>query len=974
MDIYPAFVSSKIKFYFSIGDAIGQTLNKIGINWIEYNIVNQGTDINNIQTFNSYIEGNQAFPSTTEEDNRYGDHYIILNTSNFKIDTYYKIQLRFTATKNINEFDSDTFTEWSSVCLLKKINKPKIEITGLGDENKIAEKAINMSLNGITGKIINTHNTNEYVKNYKIILKEKVNDGYKDYIISDYFSPVNKTYIQYMLPKQLREGRSYSLIVDYITSSGYHGKSYFYFKIVDVAAISPNFQLLVEPVEQIGAIKLTIKETADNNTYHVTKENVLIRRASSETNFEIWENIHIAQYNSNNYNQSEQKYFTWQDRTIKSGTIYKYKVTVLKKNGWQLKAVFGDSEVSCVFDDIYLMGENRSLKIKLNPSISNFKYKINESLQETINSRYPFIQRNGMNFYRTFSIGGLIASDMDANNRLNVPSSLTDSSAQELESQTEEINTTSVFQNGFIPGPSQKHLTQGFTSFSELIGADEINTYNVWSKSNQFLIYESRFRELVEKFLYDDNVKLYRSATEGNYLIKLMNISLTPQTALGRQLYSFTAEAIEVDEYSIANCDKYNIQPIGQYLEFLDDIKHVTGQIRQVFTKQDQNTNLIKSIKQDYKQRLILQKGQIEADYYTIQVKNINNLNIEITSMPYPIMIDNNEIYYADGSSTNSKLPLGYILEVNGKKIAIPAALERRTPIEDSNNNFSYVGKYYFPKNFQITSLKVIVKTPSNNSTTLVGPRSISAFINYSADIIIKRSMYYKNTILTYTRPGQLWGSFEPNKSLFNEILRKNNYQYTTTKDFEILNIPVEYFIDYSTTGIPQQKVKTNTDIIHDRKLDNIFSVSFETLPNAVVYTKLINDDNENRHVLGNGFLNLRHIDEQGHLLNFENFYFHGIHLKETSSTEPRPTEYILVSSQPQSFEEIVNPQRNGVYTIALANVTNNINELNSINNTYIYYNDQWFPFDANNNDVLCPVDAAVNYYYVCSHNEYMLI
>jgi len=34
---------------------------------------------------------------------------------------------------------------------------------------------------------------------------------------------------------------------------------------------------------------------------------------------------------------------------------------------------------------------------------------------------------------------------------------------------------------------------------------------------------------------------------------------------LGRQLYSFSAEAVEIAEYSIYNCDKYNIQNIGEY-------------------------------------------------------------------------------------------------------------------------------------------------------------------------------------------------------------------------------------------------------------------------------------------------------------------------------------------------------------------------------------------------------------------------
>jgi hypothetical protein len=54
-------------------------------------------------------------------------------------------------------------------------------------------------------------------------------------------------------------------------------------------------------------------------------------------------------------------------------------------------------------------------------------------------------------------------------------------------------------------------------------------------------------------------------------LVRLMNISLTPKQELGRMLYSFTADAIEMDEYNIFNCDKYNIQNINGYVP----IKHI---------------------------------------------------------------------------------------------------------------------------------------------------------------------------------------------------------------------------------------------------------------------------------------------------------------------------------------------------------------------------------------------------------------
>ena len=43
-----------------------------------------------------------------------------------------------------------------------------------------------------------------------------------------------------------------------------------------------------------------------------------------------------------------------------------------------------------------------------------------------------------------------------------------------------------------------------------------------------------------------------------------MNISLTPKAELGRMIYSFNATAYEIDNLTIENLDKYNIQKIGE--------------------------------------------------------------------------------------------------------------------------------------------------------------------------------------------------------------------------------------------------------------------------------------------------------------------------------------------------------------------------------------------------------------------------
>ena len=62
---------------------------------------------------------------------------------------------------------------------------------------------------------------------------------------------------------------------------------------------------------------------------------------------------------------------------------------------------------------MFLTTANQQLNIKFNPTLSDFKYNVTESQQVTIGGKYPYIKRNADNYFRTFSIGGLITAFID---------------------------------------------------------------------------------------------------------------------------------------------------------------------------------------------------------------------------------------------------------------------------------------------------------------------------------------------------------------------------------------------------------------------------------------------------------------------------------------------------------------------------------------------------------------------------------
>ena len=146
-----------------------------------------------------------------------------------------------------------------------------------------------------------------------------------------------------------------------------------------------------------------------------------------------------------------------------------------------------------------------------------------ENKTDTLGSKYPYIKRNGAVQYRTFPIGGLISYFMDDNNL--------------------------------------------FTSRPVEYGSSNITDYNNFNKNNGIYssrdyTYERLFRERVKQFLEDNNASLFRSPTEGNILIRLMEVNFSPNQNNGRMIWSFSATAYEIDEATVENLDNYGIKTV----------------------------------------------------------------------------------------------------------------------------------------------------------------------------------------------------------------------------------------------------------------------------------------------------------------------------------------------------------------------------------------------------------------------------
>lgn len=525
----PAFVyNTTVKVYFGLSEfnSFSEIANA------QITVTNQNTNLSVLDKtkYPSEIMLKEIQTDNTRADDKY---YIEINTNDiengFSIDEYYNIQIRFTSTEageislsTPQALDSwlttnlDYFSEWSRVCIIRAISLPTMTVSGYDiQDGHIIWSMSNSNLLGTLN--FSSDEETEQLKSYQIKLFDENNLLLTDsgILYSDNYNNPNS--FIYNFKYGFEVGKSYSFTISYETNNLYTNSTSITFDVIEEPGEDLDFSFGSKIDEENARVDIDIKRSEDKPSF---TGKIIIRRTSSESNFTIWEDMHVINLN----NITKYKY-EWFDETIKSGVWYNYAIQAATSAGLRQDIKISKKPIMMIFDDVFLTTKDRQLKIKFNPSINSFKKNISETKIETIGSKYPFFRRNGAIGYVEFPISGLISFQMD-------------------ESQA-FITKEELYLN--------KNILKRY---------DKYNTENMenWpiTEANDF-VYEKLFRDKVMEFLYDGQVKLFRSPTEGNYLIRLTDVSFSPNEQLGRMIWSFSATASEIDEDTVDNYEKYDI-------------------------------------------------------------------------------------------------------------------------------------------------------------------------------------------------------------------------------------------------------------------------------------------------------------------------------------------------------------------------------------------------------------------------------
>lgn len=359
----------------------------------------------------------------------------------------------------------------------------------------------------------------------------------------------------------LQEDTTYFATYHIISNNGYENSTTISFEVSDnYFASLHNVNFSIDELDnENGMIKLLVRGVDET-----LAGKYVITRADETSDFEKWEDLYA-------YFATGVEAFTFIDYTVRDGISYKYAIQLENAFGNRTAPLYADEgEPSLIYlEHSYLVGEKgRQLKLMFNVQVNSFKHTILASKQDTLGSKYPTILRNGVAYYAEFPISGLISVKMD------------------------DINS--------------------FAQFDSSIAPNDLSYKNI--------NIEQLFREKVEEFLNDGKPKLFRSATEGNFLVVLMNVSLTPQTAVNRMLYQFSANAYEVAPCTFDKLREYGILVAPSDVVIPEDGKMLSDILGDTIKGPLSNFNLFKHLQKEV--------AKLTNDNYKAELVSIDTLEI----------------------------------------------------------------------------------------------------------------------------------------------------------------------------------------------------------------------------------------------------------------------------------------------------------------------------------------------------------
>lgn len=456
-------------------------------------------------------------------------------TATFSLDTelqeklnvgqYYKIQMAFIDTYGLIGY-------YSTVGVIKKTTKPEIGIQDLEKEKR------NQALTAYIGWYEQPREGGDWTEkvysyNFKVwdLDNKIIADSGELLHMSANDETANKSIDTFIMMQELTQNSTYYIQYTVTTTGG--------MVISQKYRLSPRQSVLPEIDaelrtslnEENGYVYITLLGTIKDN-YEKTANGAFLlsrRKVDEPGNWEELVRFGLRSEKPSTWN--------WKDFTVEQGVSYIYSIQQYSDKLYsqrilskicidEEKDIWIEKEIYVDFEHAFLFDGEKQLKIKYNPKVSSFKTTILESKMETLGSKHPFIFRNGMVSYKDFPISGLISYLMDEEN---------------LFMDNDNFTHENLVRN---------HLDSSIPRDNFKVRHTNLTGDNIQR--------EREFKLNVLDWLNNGEPKLFRSPGEGNYIVRIMNSSLSPSDQVGRMLHTFQCNAYEIADYTYQNLSSYS--------------------------------------------------------------------------------------------------------------------------------------------------------------------------------------------------------------------------------------------------------------------------------------------------------------------------------------------------------------------------------------------------------------------------------
>ena len=449
------------------------------------------------------------------------------------------------------------------------------------------------------------------------------------------------------------------------------------------------FNLVAENNFEEGYIAIGLSAAASFTAEELTESqsiSIEISRAEKTDNYASWILIKRA------YFSSYQEMINWhfEDLAIEQGITYKYSFRQYNAEG-VLSNRSESNLVNADFEDMFLWsrtnGKVRQLKIRFNPKVASFKTTQLAQKIDTIGSKYPFIFRNGVVSYKEFPISGLISYLAD-NNEMFI-------------NHEEDLHI-------IMNDTSEREGTPSAQTSYETVATLNSIGYNMRA--------ERRFKLLLLDWLNNGEIKFFKSPAEGNYLVRLLNVSLSPEDKVGRMIHTFNCTAYEVEEINYNNLLDLGFITVDEPIE--TTIREKSILIREILS--DYSTNLTQVKLNDYNIYGLLRIEPASGtntgtELFKLRIGNDPNNQVQITGIGLNL------------ESPNTDIPDIYF---NYSDNGITTLEEAISLVGDTMITYQYI--YSSVQAGEFLNLKSV--TIQNKVETILGPRYNDNYVDFGVN------------------------------------------------------------------------------------------------------------------------------------------------------------------------------------------------------------------------------------------------